>query len=120
MRDYKKIKAFQLADALVVEVYRQTKLFPKEEQYGLTSQLRRAALSVPTNIVEGASRQYKKEYLHFLHISRGSIAETEYLLHLAHRLNILTEKDFEEIDKLRQETAMTLFGLIKSVEKETK
>lgn len=120
MRDYKKIKAFQLADTLVLNVYRLTKTFPKEEQFGLTSQLRRAVLSVAANIVEGASRQYKKEYLHFLHISRGSLSETGYLLHLALRLNYLTDKDFGGIDRLQQETAMTLYGLIKSVAKETK
>jgi len=74
---------------------------------------------VPTKIVEGANRQDKKEYLQFLYISRGSLSETEYLLHLAHRLVYLTEKDFQEIDKLQQETAMTLYGLIKSVENET-
>ncbi len=86
MRNFKNIKAFQLSDNLVVEVYKVTKYFPKEELYGLTSQLRRASLSVPTNIAEGASRQHKRDYLNFLYIARGSLAETEYLLHLANRL----------------------------------
>lgn len=82
-RDFKKIKAWQYADDLAVLVYSKTKSFPREELYGITSQLRRAAVSVPTNIAEGASREHKKEYVHFLYIARGSIAETEYLLHLA-------------------------------------
>ena len=120
MRDYKNIKAYQFADDLVVEVYKTTTKFPKEELYGLTSQLRRAAVSVPTNIAEGASRQHKRDYLHFLYISRGSIAETEYFLHLSDRLRYLIDKEFNRIDKLRREVAKTLFGLISSVEKETR
>ncbi len=118
MRDYKNIKAYQMADDLVEEVYKVTKDFPREELYGLISQLRRAVVSIPTNIAEGASRNYKKEYLHFLYISRGSIAETEYLLHLSNKLGYLENNKFNKIDSLRQETAKTLFGLICSVEKE--
>jgi len=120
MRDYKNIKAYQFADDLVVEVYRVTKNFPKEELYGLTSQLRRAAVSVPTNIAEGASRRHKKDYLYFLYISRGSMAEAEYLLHLSNRLGYLGNEDFGKIVSMKQETAKTLFGLIGSVEKETR
>ncbi|MFA5337586.1 MAG: four helix bundle protein [Candidatus Omnitrophota bacterium] len=119
MRDYKNIKAYQFADDLVVEIYTATKDFPKEELYGLISQLRRAAVSVAANIAEGASRQHKKDYLQFLYIARGSIAETEYLLHLSARLNYLNSSEFGKIDNLRQETAKTLFGLIGSVEEET-
>ena len=120
MRDYKNIKAYQLADNLTMEVYKLTKYFPKEELYGLTSQLRRATVSVTANIVEGASRNHKPDYLHFLYMSRGSIAETEYLLHLANSLKYLSNAEFEQLDKLRQETAKTLFGLIESVNMEVK
>jgi four helix bundle protein len=120
MRDYKNIKAYQLADDLVVEIYRATRSFPREELYGLTSQIRRAVISVPTNIAEGASRGHKRDYLHFLYIARGSIAETEYLLHLSNKLGYLSDKRYEEISKIREETAKTLFGLINSVESETK
>ena len=74
MRDYKNIKAFQLADNLAVEVYKVTKKFPREETYGLVSQLRRAAVSVPANIAEGASRQHLKDYANFLYIARGSFS----------------------------------------------
>lgn len=119
MRDYRNIKAFQLADDLVLEIYRLTKQFPKEELYGLTSQLRRAAVSVPTNIAEGASRQHKRDYLHFLYIARGSMAETEYLLHLSNQLNYSESKNIEGIKDLGQQVAKTLSGLISSVEKET-
>jgi four helix bundle protein len=118
MRDYKNIKGFQLADELVIHVYRLTKGFPSDEQYGLISQIRRAAVSVPANIVEGASRQHKKEHLNFLYNARGSLAEIEYFLHLSNKLGYFHNGDFEKIDQLRQETAKTLFGLIQSVEKE--
>lgn len=120
MRDYKNIKAYQFADNLVVEVYKATKDFPREELYGLISQLRRAAVSIPTNIAEGASRQHKRDYLHFLYIARGSIAETEYLIHLSNRLGYLSDEKFKEIEIFKQEAAKTLFGLINSVEKESK
>ena len=79
MRDYTKINAWRLADDLTVAAYQRTRSFPKEEIYGLTSQLRRASYSVPANIVEGASRDSKKDYLHFLYIARGSLSETQYL-----------------------------------------
>ncbi len=120
MRDYKNIKAYQFADDLVIEVYKVTKDFPKEELYGLTSQLRRAAVSIPANIAEGASRQHKRDYLQFLYVARGSSAETEYLLHLANRLGFLSDDEFDKIDKIKQESAKTLFGLINSVEKEAR
>jgi four helix bundle protein len=118
MRDYTKIEAWRLADDLTVAVYERTRSFPKEEVYGLTSQLRRASYSVPANIVEGSSRESKKDYLHFLYIARGSLSETQYFIHLARRLGYLLP---EEADKLHDETKQTfacLHGLIKAVEKE--
>lgn len=118
MRDYKNIKAYQLADSLVIEVYKTTKSFPKEETYGLISQLRRAAVSVPTNIAEGASRQHTKDYANFLYIARGSLVETEYLLCLSNKLGYLGNQSFEIIDISRKNAAKTLFGLIEAVTKE--
>ncbi|OHB73947.1 MAG: four helix bundle protein [Planctomycetes bacterium RBG_16_55_9] len=118
VRNFNNIKAWQHADDLAVLVYSKTKPFPKEELYGITSQLRRAAVSVPTNIAEGASREHKKEYLHFLQIARGSLAETEYLLHFAHRLGYLQNAEYKELGNLRNETAKTLYGLIKTVKRE--
>jgi four helix bundle protein len=118
MRDYTKIEAWRLADDLTVALYECTRFFPREEIYGLTSQLRRAAYSVPANIVEGASRESKKDYLHFLYIARGSLSETQYFVHLARRLDYLS---LDEADALQQQTKMTfacLHGLIRAVEKE--
>jgi four helix bundle protein len=117
-RDFKNIKAWQFADDLAIEVYSTTKSFPKEELYGITSQLRRAVTSVPTNIAEGANREHQKEYFQFLNIAKGSIAEVEYLLHLANRLGYLPNNDYKRIEELRTTAAKTLYGLITSVRKE--
>ena len=118
MRDYRKIIAWQLADDLTVEVYGATRSFPREEVYGLTSQLRRAACSVPANIAEGASRSSKKDYLHFLYIARGSCSETQYFIHLSRRLGYLDDQAHDALRELSENAGRTLTGLIKSVEKE--
>ena len=73
MRDHTKLRAFELADEVVLLIYRATREFPKEEMYGLTSQMRRAAVSVPSNIVEGCARESQAEYLRFLEIAFGSL-----------------------------------------------
>ena len=88
-KGYKKLRVWQKADDLAYRVYLETKKFPKDEIYGVTSQLRRAALSVPTNIVEGMGRQGKNELRKFISIALGSLAETEYLLEFCTRLNYL-------------------------------
>ncbi|MBN1526131.1 MAG: four helix bundle protein [Candidatus Omnitrophica bacterium] len=119
MRDYKKIKVYQLADKAVLEIYKATNNFPREELYGLVSQLRRAAVSIPANIAEGASRQHKRDYLNFLYISRGSLAETEYLLHLSCQLGYLKGEEYGKIENMRIETAKALSGLIDAVSKES-
>jgi four helix bundle protein len=118
MRDYTKIKAWQLADDLTVAVYLATRGFPKEELYALISQIRRASYSVPANIAEGASRDSKKDYLHFLYIARGSLNETRYFIHLSHRLEYLQSDDHDRLARQAEEVARTLTGLIQAVEKE--
>lgn len=117
-RDFRKIKAWQLSDDLAVSIYKHTKSFPKEELYGITSQIRRASVSVAANIAEGAARNHKKDYARFLFISKGSLAETEYLWHLSKRLGIVSENNYIKVKELIDETARTLMGLIKSVESE--
>jgi four helix bundle protein len=118
MRDYKKIQAYQLAEEMVYEVYKLTRDFPKEELYGLISQVRRAAVSISSNIAEGASRQHKRDYLNFLYVARGSLAELECLLNIARKLGYGDDKQNRALEVKFGSVARTLFGLISSVEKE--
>lgn len=98
--NYKKIIAWKLADDLTVKIYEMTRTFPKEEKFGIISQIRRAAMSVPANIAEGSKRNSIREFLHFLYVARGSLAETEYFLHLSRRLNYLSPKEHTELQNL--------------------
>lgn len=107
-----------LADDLAVAVYEVSKRFPKEEVYGITRQIPRAASSVAANIVEGASRGSAKDYAHFLQIARGSLAETQYFLHLARRLGYLNDTQAGQVEALAKETFACLHGLIRAVRKE--
>lgn len=100
-------------------MYERTRTFPKDEIYGLTSQLRRVAYSVPANIVEGSARESKREYLQFLYISRSSLAETQYFIHLAHRLGYLNDAETERLRSQTKQLFGCLHGLIQSVEKES-
>lgn len=117
-RNFKQIKAWQLADNLTVEIYGVTRNFPKDEIYGLVSQMRRAAVSVAANISEGAARKTKKDFLHFLNISQASLCELEYYLHLTERLGYLQPQDVELLGNMQRETAWTLHGFIKAVDGE--
>ena len=117
-RKFRNIKAWQRADVLVMLVYKATQEFPKEEQYGLVSQMRRAAVSVAANIVEGSSRRSPQEYLQFLSVARASLNELAYYIELTSRLNYLVPERFQQIDNASQETARVLYGLIQAVLKE--
>jgi four helix bundle protein len=117
MRDHTKLKAFHLADRLACSVYRNTASFPKEEMFGLTSQLRRAAVSIASNIVEGSARQSKAEYLRFLDMAYGSAREVEYQIGLSHRLGFLSSEDFEDLLPQATETAKVLNGLLRALRK---
>jgi four helix bundle protein len=112
---YKKLIVWQKADELGYRIYLATRNFPKEEMYGITSQLRRAALSVPTNIVEGYGRQSKGELKRFLNIALGSIAETEYLLDFSLRLKYLSKENHNELRSLRQEVGGLLWKFYRSI-----
>ncbi len=115
MRDFKKIKVYQKAEALVLVVYKITKDFPKEELYGLTSQIRRAVVSIACNIAEGASRQHEKDYVHFLYIARASLAEVRCLMGLSAQIGYLSQTDQEHIEILLEESSKMLYGLIRSI-----
>ena len=118
MRDHKKLRAFELADEAVLSIYRITQSFPKEEIYGLTSQMRRAAVSVPSNIVEGCARESCLEYMRFLEIAFGSLQELHYQLRLAGRLGFVTGESIAETDSLLNETGKVLGALVRSLRKE--
>lgn len=115
MRDHTKLRAFELADELVVMIYRATKGFPKEEVYGLTSQMRRAAVSIPSNIVEGCARESQSEYLRFLEIAFSSLRELNYQYGLAGRLGYLNESDTSECELKMLETEKVLGALLRSL-----
>ncbi|MBX3179894.1 MAG: four helix bundle protein [Candidatus Hydrogenedentes bacterium] len=115
MRDHRKLRAFDLADALVLQVYRVTQRFPKDEQFGLTSQLRRAAVSIASNIVEGCARSSEIEYLRFLDIAYGSLKEVEYQLDLSNRLGYLEPDINLELERHCNETGKVLNGLIRAL-----
>jgi four helix bundle protein len=117
MRDYTKLRAFELADELAIAVYRVTRSFPREEQFGLTSQMRRAAVSVASNIVEGCARHTETEYLRFLDIAFGSVRELEYQLSLATRLGFIDAATSDPVAMIAQETSKVLGGLIRSLRK---
>ena len=94
---WQKLEVWKLADDLAFNVYKATKNFPKEEIYGITSQVRRSALSIPTNIVEGYSRKGDKELAHFVNISLGSLAETKYLIYFSNRLGYFKEGEYSNL-----------------------
>ena len=118
-RDHHKLRVFALADELVPKVYRLTQGFPVEERYGLQAQIRRSAVSVPTNIVEGCTRRTTKDYLYFVSVALGSAAEVHYLLGLSCRLAFLREPDVADIRDSYDELVRSLQKLIDALEKKT-
>ncbi|MBN1843629.1 MAG: four helix bundle protein [Deltaproteobacteria bacterium] len=116
MRDHTKLRAFELAGEVAVLVYRVTARFPREELYGLTSQMRRAAISIPSNIVEGCARDSQADYLRFLHIAFGSLRELHYQLSLSKRLGFLSNENSSLIEPKVVETEKVLNGLIRALQ----
>lgn len=114
---YQDLVAWQKAKALATDIYRATEDFPKAEMYGITSQLRRAAVSVPSNIAEGQGRLTKGEFCHFLGQARGSLLELETQLAIAVDLSYLQETRFKELQLRSAEVCKILNGLIASMRK---
>ena len=115
MRDHTKLRAFELADELAVLVYQITRNFPRDERFGLASQIRRCVVSVPSNIVEGCARHSEKDFLRFLDIAYASSRELGYQLSLAWRLSYLKPDEYQLTMKVSEETSKVLNGLIRSL-----
>ena len=113
-KSYHKLIVWQRAHELTIEIYKATSSFPKTERYGLISQLRRSAVSVAANIVEGQTRGRGRDFRRFLIISDGSLAEVEYYLELSLALNYLNEGTYQHLETLRRKTAYLLNQMIKS------
>jgi four helix bundle protein len=111
---YKKLKVWQKAMKLVVQVYKATRNFPKNEQYGLVSQMRRSVISIPSNIAEGHGRSSDKEIVRFLDIARGSIFELDTQIEISKRLNFLDIQEYNNIFNMLDEISRMLSGLKKS------
>ena len=112
---YKQLIVWQKADVLAYRVYLETRTFPREELYGITSQLRRAVLSVPTNIAEGYGRQGRRELRQFANIALGSLAEVDYLLDFCLRLKYLTAEKHLFLRNIRGEVGRLLWKFYKSL-----
>ena len=117
MRDHRNLRAFQLADELVIDIYRATKSLPRDEMFGLTSQLRRAAVSIASNIVEGCARQSQADFVRFLDIAFASAREVEYQLTIAERLGFLPAEEANALGERVTETSKVTYGLLKSLRK---
>ncbi|WP_346859478.1 four helix bundle protein [uncultured Draconibacterium sp.] len=115
MKNFKNLNIWRKGIDLVVNVYIKSKQFPKEEIYGITSQMRRAAVSIPSNIAEGSGRNSDKDFNRFLDISLGSSFELETQLIIAHELEFLSDKDFNELNEKVIEEQKMITGLQKSL-----
>lgn len=112
---FRNLIVWQKAYIFALEIYKATKGFPKDELYGLTSQIRRAVISISANIAEGYERQHRKEYIQFLMIAKGSLGETETYLMFGKDLGYLKKDEYEKLEGLRQEVGKLLMGLIRSL-----
>ena len=117
MKTHRDLDVWKKSVSLVTLIYDITKGFPKEEIYGLTNQIRRAAVSVPSNIAEGSARQGNKEFVQFLYISLGSLTELETQLIIAKNLHFLSEENFESLMSKQKEIGKMLIGLIRYIKK---
>jgi four helix bundle protein len=117
MRPHENLDVWKKAIDFVVELYKATDRFPKDERFGLTSQLRRAAVSIPANIAEGAGRKSHKEFAHFLSNSQGSASEVETELLISSRLNYVEESSYQALRSSLDEIGRMLTGLCQHLEK---
>ncbi|HEX8735593.1 MAG TPA: four helix bundle protein [Pyrinomonadaceae bacterium] len=117
MRPHHNLDVWQKAVDFVIDIYRATEIFPKEERFGLISQLRRAAVSIPANIAEGAARKSEKEFLQFLSIAQGSASEVETELVIAFRLEFIDKSKYNELIESLDDISRMLNGLSNHLKK---
>lgn len=115
LESFDKLLVWQRAHSLVLKIYEVTNSFPKEEIWGLTSQIRRSAVSVPSNIVEGKARGSRKDFKRFLLIARGSLEEVKYQSLLAKELKYMNDEQYEEITVMIEDVGRLLGGMIRKV-----
>jgi four helix bundle protein len=117
IKPHKKLNVWQLAMVIVEDVYNLTDTFPANERFGLTSQLRRCAVSVPSNIAEGAARNTTKEFINFLHIAQGSLSELDTQLEISFRLKLINQEILFSLDSKLLQVDQMISGLISSLKK---
>lgn len=117
IKPHKRLDVWNKAIDLTVDTYRLSDRFPKVEIYGLTSQIRRAAVSLPSNIAEGAARQTRKEFINYLHMAQGSLSELDTQLVIANRLEYMSFETLKEIENAIETISKMITGLIKSLKK---
>ncbi len=115
VKSHRDLIAWQKAMNLTVEIYQITRQFPKEELYGLTSQIRRASASIAANIAEGQGRRTSKEFIHFLGNARGSSLELDTHLELAFRINYINQENYKNLREKLDEVGRILNGLMRSI-----
>jgi four helix bundle protein len=115
MMAYERFKAWRLAHQLALEVFSATDRWPRVELYGVTSQTRRAGLSIPTNIAEGAAKRGGREFGRYLDIALGSLAELSYLLRFARERQLLADEEWKRLEALRDEVGRLVYGLYRRV-----
>ncbi len=113
-KPHRKLRAWQIGMEIAEDVYRITKTFPGEELYGLVSQMRRCAVSIPSNLAEGAARNSIREFINFLYISLGSVSELDTQLELSRRFGYISASDWSSLNQKLQEADRVIIGLIKA------
>jgi four helix bundle protein len=116
-KPHKKLEAWKQSMELVVDIYEATKDFPHQEIYGITNQVRRAAVSVPSNIAEGAARQTKREFMNFLHVAQGSLSELDTQMEIATRLGFIDSKRRHSLNEKMVPIDKMITGLIRHLSK---
>ena len=120
MKTHKDLDVWKNGIELVVSVYKATRKYPKDELYGIVSQIRRAAVSIPSNIAEGAGRNHDREFIKFLYVSLGSLAELETQLLISQRLDFISEQENDDLNSLIKMIRSQISGLIKYLKEDKK